>query len=100
HVLKRERAFAQWRRRLRESTSGNRNKNRDNGFHELANSRLTTVRASVSLGSARLRRVGFGVSPKRSLKSSRSRDALANTRDARAPRNFRYLAVRVSLGLG
>jgi 3-phenylpropionate/trans-cinnamate dioxygenase ferredoxin subunit len=34
------------------------------------------------------------------LKSLRSRDALANTRDACARQNFRYLAVRVSLGLG
>jgi error-prone DNA polymerase len=34
------------------------------------------------LGSARVSRVGFGVSPKPSFKSSRKRDAFASTRDA------------------
>jgi error-prone DNA polymerase len=39
------------------------------------------------LGSARVSRVGFGVSPKKSLESSRRRDAVAHTRDACAPQN-------------
>jgi error-prone DNA polymerase len=39
------------------------------------------------LGSARVSRAGFGVSPKRSSESSRKRDAFASTRDARATRN-------------
>ncbi|MEN3368765.1 MAG: error-prone polymerase [Verrucomicrobiota bacterium] len=38
-------------------------------------------------GSARVSRVGFGVSPKQSFKSSRRRDAVAHTRDACAPRS-------------
>ncbi len=38
------------------------------------------------LGSARVSRVGFGVSPKRSLKSPRTRDGFASTRDGRASR--------------
>jgi len=43
-----------------------------------------------SLGSARVSRVGFGVSPKQSTqKSPRKRDASANTRDACATRNER-----------
>ncbi|MEY2551021.1 MAG: error-prone polymerase [Verrucomicrobiota bacterium] len=37
------------------------------------------------LGSARVSRVGFGVSPKQSSESSRRRDAVAHTRDACAP---------------
>src|SRR3954466_3700368 len=37
------------------------------------------------LGSARVSRVGFGVSPKQSSKSSRRRDAVPDTRDACAP---------------
>jgi hypothetical protein len=36
------------------------------------------------LGSARVSRVGFGVSPKRTFESSRRRDVVASTRDARA----------------
>ncbi|MEY2550941.1 MAG: error-prone polymerase, partial [Verrucomicrobiota bacterium] len=39
------------------------------------------------LGSARVSRVGFGVSPKQSPKSSRRRDAVAHTRDACPPRS-------------
>src|SRR3954466_8038210 len=39
------------------------------------------------LGSARVSRVGFGVSPKQSSKSSRRRDAVAHTRDACAPQS-------------
>src|SRR6266404_8721799 len=40
------------------------------------------------LGSARVSRVGFGVSPKQSFKSSRRRDAVAHTRDACPPQKF------------
>src|SRR5882724_11273202 len=40
-------------------------------------------------GSTRVSRVGFGVSPKRSLKSPRTRDGFANTRDACATRKIR-----------
>ncbi len=43
--------------------------------------------ALFDLGSARVSRVGFGVSPKRSFKSSRRREVVANTRDACATRN-------------
>src|SRR5260370_14088262 len=39
------------------------------------------------LGSARVSRVGFGVSPKQACESSRSRDAIASTRDACATQN-------------
>jgi len=43
---------------------------------------------SAALGSARVSRAGFGVSPKRScLESSRTRDAFANARDGRATQN-------------
>jgi error-prone DNA polymerase len=38
-------------------------------------------------GSARVSRVGFGVSPKQFSKSSRRRDAVVHTRDACAPQN-------------
>ena len=41
------------------------------------------------LGSARVSRVGFGVSPKQSFSKVRDReDAIASTRDACAPRIF------------
>ncbi|MEY2496786.1 MAG: error-prone polymerase, partial [Verrucomicrobiota bacterium] len=40
------------------------------------------------LGSARVSRVGFGVSPKQSSKSSRRRDAVAHTRDACATKSY------------
>jgi hypothetical protein len=55
----------------------------------------------ANLGSARVSRAGFGVSPKQSfhnamffiqrpdLKSSRKRDAFASTRDARATQRMR-----------
>src|SRR6202521_2545686 len=39
------------------------------------------------LGSARVSRAGFGVSPKQSFKSSRRRDVVASTRDASATQN-------------
>src|SRR5207253_9131324 len=42
---------------------------------------------STTPGSARVSRVGFGVSPKRSFQSPRKRDAFANTRDAGATRS-------------
>jgi error-prone DNA polymerase len=40
------------------------------------------------LGSARLQRAGFGILPKRSLKSSRTQDAFASTLQACAPQTF------------
>ncbi|MEY2482052.1 MAG: error-prone polymerase [Verrucomicrobiota bacterium] len=40
------------------------------------------------LGSARVSRVGFGVSPKQSSESSRRRDAVASTRDACATQSY------------
>jgi error-prone DNA polymerase len=40
------------------------------------------------LGSARLQRAGFGILPKRSLKSSRTQDAFASTPKACAPQTF------------
>src|SRR4029077_12284412 len=44
--------------------------------------------ASVSLGSTRLWRVGFGVPPKRPLRVSDREDAIASTRDAYAPQRL------------
>ena len=54
------------------------------------------------LGSARVSRAGFGVSPKQSFKSSRRRDAVANTRDACATQKSmkRVFLTGASSGIG
>jgi hypothetical protein len=51
--------------------------------------RWNAILASAAcLGSARVSRVGFSVLPKRSLKSPRTRDGFASTRDACATRKI------------
>src|SRR5713101_4771287 len=49
------------------------------------------------LGSARVSRVGFGVSPKQARESSRSRDVIASTRDACAAQSKKSPLVRMTL---
>src|SRR5205085_6512005 len=61
-----------------------------NCFAEHRRSAMWKVEETVYedlLGSARVSRVGFGVSPKHSSKSSRRRDTVAHTRDACATQN-------------
>ncbi|HSV63131.1 MAG TPA: error-prone DNA polymerase [Chthoniobacterales bacterium] len=52
------------------------------------------------LGSARVSRVGFGVSPKQSSKSPRRRDAVAHTRDACSTQDFAQRAQLLIDALG
>jgi error-prone DNA polymerase len=62
-----------------------------NCFAEHRRSAMWKVEETVYddlLGSARVSRVGFGVSPKQSCESSRRRDAVAHTRDACATQNY------------
>jgi error-prone DNA polymerase len=49
---------------------------------EFAGGLVALFGPNQTLGSARVSRVGFGVSPKQSFKSPRRRDAVAHTRDA------------------
>ena len=60
----------------------------DKNFHEPESFRRIRGHATCCPGSARVSRVGFGVSPKQSFQQSpRLRDAIANTRDACATRS-------------
>src|ERR1700704_2469993 len=56
-------------------------------WNELEEFAVGLVALFSDLGSARVSRVGFGVSPKQSSKSSRRRDAVAHTRDACPPQS-------------
>jgi error-prone DNA polymerase len=52
---------------------------------------------SVTLGSARLKRAGFGILPKQSFESSRTQNAFASTPEACAPQNTESPLLRMTL---